>query len=139
MVITPGNLKKIPTKDLDGKDNGGLFELFKEGAKTTAYMITLPAGAYKGYHWHRVRWGRYICVRGKIKVITYTEGKREEHILDSAVHNNLVIPVQVANKILNIGEEEAWLINFPEPPYDPEMKDEQIDYTEEELEAGIRK
>ena len=35
--------------------------------------------------------------------------------------------------------EDGWLINFPDPPYDPELKDEQVEYTQEELEQGVVK
>jgi hypothetical protein len=45
----------------------------------------------------------------------------------------------VATGLENIGTEEAWLINYPDPPYDPSLKDEQVEYTKEELESGLIK
>ena len=45
----------------------------------------------------------------------------------------------VATGLENIGDEEAWLINYPDPPYDPDLKDEQVEYTQAELEAGVVK
>ncbi|MBI3335190.1 MAG: hypothetical protein HY001_01700, partial [Candidatus Portnoybacteria bacterium] len=45
----------------------------------------------------------------------------------------------IATGLQNIGDEEAWLINWPDPPYDPNLIDEQVEYTEEELEKGIVK
>lgn len=129
--------KKVTTYDLEGKENGFLMELFKDGYKTLAYLSATAAGSFKGYHWHRVRAARYICLKGTMKIILYIEKKREEHILTPG--KRLYIPKQIPTGLKNIGDEEAWLINYPDPPYDPSLKDEQVDYTQEELEHGIVK
>ena len=49
------------------------------------------------------------------------------------------IPKNVATGLENIGEDEGWLVNYPDPPYDPALKDEQVEYTLEELETGVLK
>ncbi|MBI2032938.1 MAG: WxcM-like domain-containing protein [Candidatus Levybacteria bacterium] len=131
--------KKVDTKDLEGNPNGFLIELFKDAEKTTLYLTAAKPGAFKGYHLHRVRGARYICIRGKMKIILYVDGKKEEHILTSNPPTRLYIPPNIATGLENIGDEEAWLINFPDPPYDPNLKDEQVDYTEEELISGVVK
>jgi dTDP-4-dehydrorhamnose 3,5-epimerase-like enzyme len=131
--------KKVITYDHDGNENGWLVELYKDGEKTTAYLTAAKPGAFKGYHLHRVRAARYVCVRGRMKIILYSQGKRQEHVLDAAEPRRLFIPNNVATGLENIGDEEAWLINFPDPPYDPNLKDEQVEYTEAELEAGVVK
>src|SRR5574338_382465 len=128
--------KKVTTFAHDGSENGFLVELFKDGAKTVAYLTAAAPGAFKGYHLHRVRAARYVCVRGRMKIIVYAGGKRAEHILDAARPERLFIPANVATGLQNIGDEEAWLINYPDPPYDPDLIDEQVEYTEVELEAG---
>ncbi len=132
-------VKRVTTYDHTGAENGWLVELFKDGAKTTAYLTAAKPGAFKGYHLHRVRAARYVCVRGRMKIILYVNGKREEHILDASSPERLFIPKDVATGLENIGDEEAWLVNYPDPPYDPELKDEQVEYTEAELEAGVVK
>ena len=33
-------------------------------------------------------------------------------------------------------DEDGWLVNYPDPPYDPSLKDEQVEYTQEELERA---
>lgn len=129
--------KKVTTYDLDKGVNGFLMELFKDGDKTTVYLSAVSAGGFKGYHLHKVRTARYICLKGKIKIILYVNGKREEHTLDSSKPERLFIPPNVPTGLLNIGDEEAWLINFPDPAYDPKLIGEQVDYTQEELEKGI--
>ncbi len=129
--------KKVPTYDLAGKENGFLMELFKDDEKTIAYLSTTAPGGFKGYHWHRVRAARYVCLKGTMKIILYINNKFEEHVLTQG--RRLYIPKQVPTGLQNVGDEEAWLINYPDPPYDPDLKDEQVDYTKEELEKGIVK
>lgn len=133
--------KKVITYTLDRKENGFLIELYKDGDKTIAYLTTVKLGMFKGYHLHRVRVARYVPLRGKMKIILYRPGtkEKEEYILDAAHPQRLFIPKDIATGLLNIGDEEAWLINYPDPPYDPHLKDEQVEYTEEELEQGIVK
>lgn len=131
--------KRVTTYDHDGNENGWLIELYKDGRFTTAYLTAAKPGAFKGYHLHRVRAARYVCVRGRMRIILYVNGKREEHILDAREPSRLFIPANVATGLENIGDEEAWLINYPDPPYDPELRDEQVEYTAAELEAGVVK
>lgn len=135
--------KKITTYDHSQNENGFLLELFKspDGNKTEAYLTAAKPGAFKGYHLHRVRAARYVCVKGKMKITLFVPGsmEKEEHILRADNPQRLFIPKDVATGLENIGDEEAWLINYPEPPYDPSLSDEQVEYTEEELLQGIVK
>jgi dTDP-4-dehydrorhamnose 3,5-epimerase-like enzyme len=137
--VAIGAATKVVTYDHAGNPNGWLVELYKDGNKTTAYLTAATPGAFKGYHLHRIRAARYVCVRGRMKIILYVNGTRQEHLLDAAVPQRLFIPPNVATGLQNVGEEEAWLINYPDPPYDPDLKDEQVEYTEAELEAGVVK
>ncbi|HEV8601714.1 MAG TPA: hypothetical protein VGQ87_03935 [Patescibacteria group bacterium] len=137
--------KKVKTADHSGKDNGWLMELFKsaDGTKTEVYLSAALPGAFKGYHLHRVRAARYVCLRGKMKIITYQRQNdkwvRSEHTLDASVPARLFIPKNVATGLENIGSEEGWLVNYPDPAYDPGLADEQVEYSQQELEEGIVK
>ncbi|MCR4264115.1 MAG: FdtA/QdtA family cupin domain-containing protein [Candidatus Roizmanbacteria bacterium] len=128
--------KKVTTYDLSKRENGFLIELFKdyEGKKTEVYLTCAKPGSFKGYHEHSVRGSRYVCVKGTMKIILYVGGKREEHILTSNPPMRLFIPPHVPTGLENISTEDAWLINYPDPAYDPDLTDEQADYSEEELE-----
>jgi dTDP-4-dehydrorhamnose 3,5-epimerase-like enzyme len=146
--VSKESAKRVTTYDHAGKENGWLVELYKDGAKTTAYLTAASPGAFKGYHLHRVRAARYVCLRGRMRVILYTMGARiggktawtrEEHVLDAANPERLLIPKDVATGLENIGDEEGWLINYPDPAYDPALKDEQVEYTQADLEAGMVK
>jgi dTDP-4-dehydrorhamnose 3,5-epimerase-like enzyme len=140
--------KRVTTYDHGGNENGWLLELYKDGPKTTAYLTVASPGAFKGYHLHRVRAAQYVCVRGRMNIILYVQQKdaggkvtwvREEHLLDAATPTRLFIPKDVATGLENIGDEEGWLINLPDPAYDPSLKDEQVEYSQQELEAGVVK
>jgi dTDP-4-dehydrorhamnose 3,5-epimerase-like enzyme len=139
--------KKVLTYDHGGDENGFLIELFKAGDKTEVYLTAASPGAFKGYHLHRVRAARYMCVKGSMLITLYRQtqegGKTkwvpEEHALDASEPKRLFIPKDVATGLENTGDEEAWLINYPDPPYDPSLKDEQVEYTLEELERGVVK
>lgn len=135
--IITAKAKKVKTYDLEGRENGFLMELFKDGDKTAAYLSAASPGAFKGYHLHRVRAARYVCLKGTMKIILYVKGVREEHVLE--VGDTLTIPKDIPTGLQNIGTEEAWLINYPDPAYDPSLKDEQVDYTQDELDRGVVK
>lgn len=131
--------RKIKTFTLDGEENGFLVELHKEGDKTVSYLTTVKKGMFKGYHLHRTKSARYVCIKGKVNVILYKHKKREEYILDAIHPTRLFIPNNVATGILNIGKEDSWIINYPDSPFDPNMQGEQVEYKEEELVKGVVK
>ncbi|MCL5438418.1 MAG: WxcM-like domain-containing protein [Patescibacteria group bacterium] len=131
--------KKVATHNLEGQENGGLIELYKDGEKTLAYMTMIKPGMFKGYHLHRIRKARYFCLKGAVKIILYKDRQKEEYILSAEKPQRLFIPDNIATGLSNIGSEDVWLINFPDPPYDPNLKDEQVEYTEEELKNGVVK
>lgn len=135
--------KKVITKDQTGEENGFLIELYKDRDKTVAYLTAANEGAFKGYHLHRVRSARYIAIKGKMKIITYNfesgSWQKSEHTLDAEKPERMFIPKNVATGLENIGGSEAWLINYPDPAYDPNLKDEQVEYSLEELEKGLVK
>ncbi|MEW6610768.1 MAG: hypothetical protein AB1352_04065 [Patescibacteria group bacterium] len=141
--LKEGRMKRVSTFDHQGKENGFLMELLKEGRCTKAYLTAVTPGSFKGYHLHRVRATNYVAVRGKMHVILYVrQGKgwhRVEYVLDAVKGDILHIPSEVATGFESATAEEAWMVNFPEPPYDPELKDEQVEYSENELQQGIVK
>jgi dTDP-4-dehydrorhamnose 3,5-epimerase-like enzyme len=131
--------KHVATVDLQDEENGFLQEMFIADGKTLCYLSCAKPGAFKGYHLHKVRGARYVCAKGEMKIILYVNGKREEHILSVENRKRLYIPPNVPTGLENIGTEDAWLINLPDPPYDPTLKDEQVDYTLEEVEKEFLK
>src|SRR3989338_784207 len=142
--IRKESCKKVTTKDTNGGENGFLVELYKDGPKTTVYLTAAKPGAFKGYHLHKVRASHYVCIKGKMRITVYEDSdptsqdlasaRKVEHILDASVPERLYLPNEVYIGLENIGDEEAWLINHPEPAYDPSLVDEQVDKPRGELE-----
>lgn len=128
--------KKLTTFDVKSKKpNGHLIELYKDNDKTLVYLTAASPGAFKGYHLHTVRKSHYVPLRGKMKVTVVSGNEKEECILDSAHPERLLIPTNVYIGLENVGQDEAWLINFPDPAYDPNLKNEQLDKSREEIEG----
>lgn len=136
-AVCKESAKKVTTYDTGGKPNGHLIELFKDGKFTTTYLSAIGPGKFKGYHLHKVRTANYVCVKGKVKIILYTAKGREEHILSADSPERLHIPVNTPTGLSNEWKTEAWIINDPLPAYDPDLKGEQVDYTEEQCEARL--
>ena len=131
--------RKVATFDYTTKkENGFLIEMFKgkNGKTTEAYLSCAKPGGFKGYHLHKVRAARYVCLKGKMKIILYVKGKKEEHILTPENQVRLYIPPNIPTALVNIGNEDGWLVNYPDPAYDPDLKNEQVDLTQEELDSG---
>lgn len=126
--------KKVKTYDIDKNENGFLIELGKDGDKTTSYLSCVYPGYFKGYHLHKVRAANYVCIKGKVTIILYTESGRQEHFMDSENLKRLHIPINTPTGLLNESTEEAWIINNPEPAYDPNLLNEQVDFTLEQCE-----
>lgn len=133
--------KKVTTFDTSNTENGFLVELYKDGPKTTVYLTAAKKGAFKGYHLHRVRASHYVCIKGEMKITVYedpdkvTPTPKQDYILSADNPQRLYLPNGVYIGLENIGDEEAWMINFPEPSYDPSLKDEQVDKSPQDLEA----
>lgn len=130
--------KKVTTADSAGAPNGFLIELYKNGSTTTVYLTAALPKAFKGYHRHTVRSSHLVCLKGKMKVTIVEGAQRVEHLLDSATPERLLIPTGVWIGYENIGDEEAWMVNFPEPAYDPSLKGEQQEKTQQEIAEQLR-
>lgn len=141
MLHTTGFAKKVKTFDLTGKENGYLVELKTSGRRTKSYLTVAYPKCFKGYHAHLVRESNYVCIRGQVRVIMISPVGRHDVILDASGENSyqkLHIPINTPTAISNECDEEAWLINHPTPAYDPVLKDEQIDLTEEQAYEWVK-
>ncbi len=137
--MTLSKAKSVRTFGIDGSINGYLTELQKDGRLTTAYLTVAFPGCFKGYHLHKVRESNYVCIRGRVVVILFTKEGRKEIELSSGSFDKLNIPINTPTGIRNDGRDECWLINFPNPPYDPDLHGEQIDFTEQEAETWMKR
>lgn len=125
--------KKIPTKNSQSEQNGYILELFKNSQKTIAYLSMIKPGFFKGFHLHIIRTCELICIKGKVRLTLYFHGEKKVYKLSENNPSRIFIPNKVAIGILNYGKDDAWIVNYTNPPYDPAThKGEQLEFTEEE-------
>lgn len=135
--IMVSQCKRVTTYGLDGKENGYLVELAKDGAKTTAYLTVAYPGSFKGYHMHLRRTGNFVVMRGKVKITIVRGKQKEEFVLDESNPRRITVPVMAYAGIENVGDSDAWMLNFPQPAYDPDDKGEQQEMSSEEMDRWL--
>ena len=124
---------RIITKDVNARPNGYLVplynihdEFFLPGSEPQQIYLTVVAhGGRKGPHLHHVRTGFFTCIKGDVKVVLKTsEGFREFYSGENHDYLSIEVPTGVAALLMNIGDEEAFVLNMPNPAWTPTMNDE---------------
>ncbi len=125
--------KKFPTIDNDKKENGYLVPIynvhdhfFEEGKEPQqVYLTVVKPGMTKGPHLHFIRIGYFTCIKGNIKVVIQKDGEYQEYFSgEDHEYRSIEVPTGVPAMIMNIGEEDAYMINMPNPAWTPDMNDE---------------
>jgi dTDP-4-dehydrorhamnose 3,5-epimerase len=124
---------KIFTKNQDGSINGYLVPIynindkfFKPGQEPQqVYLTVIAPGQKKGPHLHFIRTGFFTCIRGNIKIIVKIDNEYREYFSgESYEYRSVEIPTGVPALLYNIGEEDAFILNMPNPAWMPNMNDE---------------
>ncbi len=127
--------KKHISKDKDGRPNGCVISLWKDWEKIfkadpkQVYFNVCAARAIKGPHLHMKRWDYFVCIRGKIRFILKWNLEYEEIEVDAEgdpCFKIVEVPPAIACAIQNIGDEEAWFLNMPNPAWHPENRDDHL-------------
>ena len=125
--------KKFTTKNEEDKPNGFLVPLynihdqfFQAGKEPQqVYLTTILPGMVKGPHLHFIRTGFFTCIKGNVRVILKVDG--EYRIFFSGEEHDYIsieVPTGVPAAIQCLGNEEAYMLNMPNPAWTPEMNDE---------------
>jgi dTDP-4-dehydrorhamnose 3,5-epimerase-like enzyme len=83
---------------------------------------------------HLRRTGNFIVLRGKVKIILVEGKQKREIVLDEADPQRITVPTMTYIGIQNVGDTEAWMLNFPQPAYDPSDEGEQQEMSQEDME-----
>jgi dTDP-4-dehydrorhamnose 3,5-epimerase len=133
MEIRTISHKKFTTKDEDGEVNGFLVPLynlhdkfFESGKEPQqVYMTTILPGKIKGPHLHHIRTGFFTCIKGNVRVVLKTENGYEVFFSgEDYEYSSIEVPTGVPAAVQCLGEEEAFLLNMPNPAWTPDMNDE---------------
>ena len=108
------------------RSDDDLFKKFGQVYLTAAYP-----GVVKGWHYHKVQWDHFVCVRGMMKVVLYdsrddspTKGEVNEFFLGDNNPILVQIPPYVYHGFKCISDHEAIIINTPSEPYHYDEPDE---------------
>lgn len=132
----------IETLDIHGESNGWLLPIWHvdSGVKVEqVYLTVVNPGCFKGPHLHLKRRGLLSCIRGVVTVVTRLGQEYHEQLLCAGV-DAFEIPPGVAAAIYNTGDEEAFVLNMPSPPWRKDEPDEHKvkDWTWEPVSSGMR-
>jgi dTDP-4-dehydrorhamnose 3,5-epimerase-like enzyme len=109
----------------DKVENGRLIEIHTQKGKTEVYLSTIYPHQFKGWHRHSKLVQRFTCIKGEVVIIMIDKNnKREEVVLLATNPETITIDKGITIGIRCVGDEEAYLICVPEPPYDPSDKEE---------------
>jgi dTDP-4-dehydrorhamnose 3,5-epimerase len=133
MEIRTNPHKKFTTKDEHGGVNGFLVPLYNIHDKFFApgkepqqvYLTTILPGTIKGPHLHFIRTGFFTCIKGNVRVVLKVDGAY--HVFFSGEdhqYNSIEVPTGVPAAVQCLGDEEAYLLNMPNPAWTPDMNDE---------------
>ncbi len=125
--------KKFITKDKHGTENGylvpiynmhdGFFDKGKEPQQV--YLTSVKPSAVKGPHLHFIRTGFFTCIKGNIRVVLKTkEGYQEFYSGEDHNYLSIEVPTGVPAAMQCLGNEEAMMLNMPNPAWTPDMNDE---------------
>ena len=133
MAIRTLTHKKYETKTEEGDINGFLVPLYNAHEKFFAegkqpeqvYMTTIQPGKIKGPHLHFIRTGFFTCIKGNVRVILKVDNEYQVFYSgEDHEYTSIEVPTGVPAAVQCLGEEEAFLLNMPNPAWTAEMNDE---------------
>jgi dTDP-4-dehydrorhamnose 3,5-epimerase-like enzyme len=130
MLIEKIDLESIKTKDVrHGHQNGVFIPVWRDWDKSyekepkMVYVTTCFPGELKGPHLHLQRWSYLTVLRGEVVFIVKTEEGFQEHVITADKPQTLVIPAGTPQAHVNIGTEEAIVMNLCNPAWHPDNQD----------------
>jgi len=127
---------EVKTLRLHPDERGTLAEILRADEPLfrkfgQVYFTTAFPGVVKGWHYHRIQWDFFTCLRGEVKLVLYDARKDSpthravnEFFLGIRNPQLVVIPPLVYHGFKCIGGEECLMINVPTEPYNPASPDE---------------
>jgi dTDP-4-dehydrorhamnose 3,5-epimerase len=111
-----------------------------------AYQTSLRPGVAKGWFLHKEKCDRYHLAVGEILLFLFddrpsslTSGMVNKMVLSERNLRDVYIPSNVWHLSLNIGTQDAVLINLPTTKYNPESPDRfHLPYNTDQIPVDIR-
>jgi dTDP-4-dehydrorhamnose 3,5-epimerase-like enzyme len=133
MILQIKSNPKFITKDSKNQANGYLIPIYNihDGFFTSeknpqqVYLTVIASGKIKGPHLHYIRTGCFTCIKGNARFVLKTaEGYQVVLSGEAHEYRTVIVPTGVPAALQNIGEDEAFVLNMPQPAWTPDMNDE---------------
>lgn len=133
MTIATKANKKFVTKDHQDQANGflvpiynihdGFFSPGKEPQQV--YLTVIGPHQVKGPHLHFIRTGCFTCIKGNARFVLKTvAGYQVFYSGEDHEFRSVIVPTGVPAALQNLGDEDAYVLNMPNPAWMPAMNDE---------------
>lgn len=137
-VSTAATIHDVKTRSTTNHvdHRGSVFEIFEgdmdfwETPVVYAYQFSVRPHQMKGWGLHERKIDRYTVISGEVLLFLYdsrvespTRGVAQKIVLSDRAVRQVVIPQFVWHLSVNVGQEEARLINFPTQVYHHEAPD----------------
>jgi dTDP-4-dehydrorhamnose 3,5-epimerase len=125
--------KIFPTKNIKGESNGfvlpiiNVYDNFIDDTNwpKQIYLTVATPHEVKGPHLHMKRWGLFTCIKGNIKIVLRIENQYYEYFSgENHEYETIQVPAGIPAALINIGEQDAYILNMPSPAWHPEDLDE---------------
>jgi hypothetical protein len=120
--------RRIETKNEAGDPNGWLLPIWHvdSGLKVDqVYLTAVAPGKRKGPHLHMVRCGRFVCVKGNVRIVIRENGRyRHAYSGERSDFAEVYVAPGCAAAVYNDGTEEALVLNMPSPPWRADDQDD---------------
>lgn len=122
-------MNRIPTKAVDGASNGWVLPIWNERyddwRPAQIYVTAIAPGARKGPHLHAKRCGRFMCIRGTVRVrIRELDGSYTNHYLCEDTPRIVSVDPGTPAELINAAATEALVLNMPSPAWHADDKDD---------------
>lgn len=123
-------MRRIETHDADGVVNGWLLPIWNGTTDAwrpeQVYLTAVAPCSAKGPHLHLRRHGRFICVRGDVRIrMRDAAGNYHTELSgDCSGHRLIDVPPGTAAQLINDTAREALVLNLPAPAWTPADQDE---------------
>jgi len=124
---------KFITKDSENVPNGFLVPIYNihEGffppgkEPQQVYLTVISPRQIKGPHLHFIRTGCFTCIKGNARFVLKTEnGYEVVYSGEAHEYRTVIVPTGTPAALQNLGDEDAYVLNMPNPAWTPDMNDE---------------
>ena len=118
-------------------ERGFLFEILRSDWNDyfkrfgQAYITCCKSGWVKGWHYHKIQFDNFCCVKGEVKVVLIDKREKSEtydeineFILKEKSPSILRIPPNIIHGFECLSLDECWVLNMPSEVYNNATPDE---------------